>query len=96
MIGYEKIAQTFAASVDKSTDKILQNILRQADECSEGLLNKDDITLLILRMKESTINKSVRLNLPSNAHNSSINKELTVQKMNEGGKINYACYSTNN
>lgn len=96
MIGYEKIAQRFAASVDKSTDKILQNILRQADECSEGLLNKDDITLLILRMKESTINKSVRLSLPSNKYNSSINKELTVQKMNDGGKINYACYSTNN
>jgi hypothetical protein len=47
-------------------------------------------------MKESTMCTSVHLNLPSNPYNSSINKELTVQKMNDGGKINYACYSTNN
>lgn len=96
MLGQEKLDQIFADSVNESTDKILNNILRQADEWSDGLPNEDDITLLILRMKESTISKSVPLTLPSNAYNSGINKELTVQNMNDGGKINYACYSNKN
>ena len=96
MIGYEKIVQIFSDSATAPTDKILNNILQQADKWSDGLPNEDDITLLVMRMKEATRSKSDHLNLPSNAFNSSINKELTVQKLNDGGKINYACYSNNN
>lgn len=96
MFGYENIERIFSDSVNETTDKILKNILRQADEWSGDLPNEDDITLLILRIKESTISKSVHLKLSSNANNSSINKELTVQKLNDDGKINYACYSKNN
>jgi hypothetical protein len=97
MFGYENIEQIFSDSVNESTDKILNNILHQADEWAGGLPNEDDITLLVLRLKDLiTRSESVHFNPPSNAYNSSINKKLTVQKMNDGGRINYACYSKNN
>ena len=97
MFGYENIEQIFSDSVNESTDKILNNILQQANEWADGFPNEDDITLLVLRLKDSiTRSESVHFNLPSNADNSSINKELTVQKMNDGGRINYACYSNKN
>jgi hypothetical protein len=97
MFRYENTEQIFSDSVNESTDKIPNNILQQDDEWSDGLPNEDDITLLVLRLKDSiTGSDSGHLNLPSNAYNSSINKKLTVQKMNDGGRINYACYSKNN
>jgi serine phosphatase RsbU (regulator of sigma subunit) len=97
MFGYENIKQTFAQSINNSTDKILKDILEAAEKWSEGLPNEDDITLIVLRMNEAVEgNKSDQLALASNALNGNRNKELTVQKMNEGGRINYACYSGNN
>ena len=48
---YENTEQIFSDSVNESTDKILNNILQQDDEWSDGLPNEDDITLLVLRLK---------------------------------------------
>jgi hypothetical protein len=97
MFGYENIEQIFSDSVNKSTAKILSDILEAADKWSDGLPNEDDITFLIMRMKEmEDIIKHDHLAQTSDTFNSSRNKELTVQKINYGGRINYACYSGNN
>ena len=53
MFGQENIEQIFAESVNKSTDKILSDILEAANKWSGGLPNEDDITLLIMRMQET-------------------------------------------
>jgi len=95
MFGHENIEQIFSDSINKSTDKILNDILEAADKWSGGLPNADDITLLIMRMKEM-VDIIKHSKQSSDAFNSSRNKELTVQKINNGGKINYACYSGNN
>lgn len=48
ILRYENTEQIFSDSVNESTDKILNNILQQDDEWSDGLPNEDDITLLVL------------------------------------------------
>lgn len=97
MFGHENIVQIFSDSITKSTDKILRDILKAADKWSEGLPNEDDITLLIMRMKEmEDIIMHDDSAQSSETFKCSINKELTVQKINYGGRINYACYSGNN
>ncbi len=86
MIGYSKVVKTFSDSVDKSTDKIVNNMLKQANEWSGGLPNEDDITLLVLRIKKTSDSKSGHINSSSNGSNNKIAKELTVQKINDEGK----------
>jgi hypothetical protein len=75
---------------------IQHSIIQQADEESDVLSNENEIIFLVMRMKEAVRSKSDHFNRPSKANNSSINKKLTVQKLNDGGKINYACYSKKN
>jgi serine phosphatase RsbU (regulator of sigma subunit) len=51
MFDYYRVKEHFCANLEKSPDKIIENLIRAGDEWINGRNQDDDITFVVIRVK---------------------------------------------